>query len=113
MLKVSKTGCLDSTAKLLIASSAVYFFSFITADPDLWGHIKFGEDLWLNGKLVRFDPYSFTAYGQPWINHEWLTELIFYCIYFYLGDSGLLFGKLAIGIGVVAILYGTCRSGKK
>ena len=99
---------LNVAAKLLAFSSAIYFFSFITADPDLWGHIKFGGDIWRAKGLVRVDPYSFTAYGQPWINHEWLSEIIFYLTYRHLGDAGLLFGKLSIGLCIVAVLSNIC-----
>lgn len=109
----ARTRCLDIGAKLLAVTSAVYFFSFVTADPDLWGHIKFGQDLWHAKGLVRADPYSFTAYGQPWINHEWLAELIFFAVYRYLGDAGLLFGKLCIGVFIVAILSKICTFRKQ
>ena len=76
-------------------------FSYVAADPDLWGHIYFGADHWSTGTLRRSDPYSFTAAGLPWINHEWLAELIFFLIYDWLGDAGLLFGKLLLGLAVV------------
>ncbi len=106
------TTFLGVAAKLLAASSAIYFFSFVTADPDLWGHIRFGEDLWKAKTLSRVDPYSFTAHGQPWINHEWLAELIFYLTYRHLGDAGLLFGKLGIGLIIVSVVWkiGTFRN---
>lgn len=94
--------------QLVTASAAICFFSFVTADPDLWGHIKFGEDIWKAKSLIRVDPYSFTAYGQPWINHEWLAELIFYFTYHHLGDAGLLFGKLGIGLAIAGLLYHLC-----
>lgn len=113
MMKPVCSRCLDVAAKLLPVSAAIYFFSFITADPDLWGHIKFGEDIWKAKSLVRVDPYSFTAYGQPWINHEWLSEIIFYLTYRYLGDAGLLFGKLSIGLCIVAVLYYICAFRKQ
>ena len=99
---------LSFAAKFLAFSSAIYFFSFVTADPDLWGHIKFGEDLWKAKARAQIDTYSFTAFGQPWINHEWLSELIFYFTYRYLGDAGLLFGKLGIGLFIVALICKTC-----
>jgi hypothetical protein len=99
---------LNIIAQLVTASAAICFFSYVTADPDLWGHIKFGEDIWKAKSLVRVDPYSFTAHGQPWINHEWLAELIFYFTYHHLGDAGLLFGKLGIGLVIVGLLYHLC-----
>ena len=105
----ARTHWSDLAARLLALSSAVYFLSYVTADPDLWGHIRFGEHLWHEKALPRTDPYSFTAYGQPWINHEWLAELIFYFTYRTLGDGGLLFGKLGIGLVIVAVLWKICR----
>lgn len=95
-------------SRLLIFTSALYLFSYITADPDLWGHIKFGADHLLTGELARKDPYSFTAHGNRWINHEWLVELLFYLTYRFLGDAGLLIGKLAIGLCTVWILLKIC-----
>jgi len=113
IMKDTPSRYLDVAAKLLAVTSAIYFFSFVTADPDLWGHIKFGKDLWRAKGLVRVDPYSFTAYGQPWINHEWLAELIFFGTYRYLGDSGLLFGKLGIGLFIVAVVCKICTFRKQ
>ena len=99
---------LNIAARLAAVGAAVCYFSFVSADPDLWGHIKFGEDLWKAKALVRTDPFSFTAYGHQWINHEWLSELIFYFIYFYLGDGGLLFGKLGTGLVIVLLIQKLC-----
>ena len=113
MMNSARSRWMYLAAKLLAFSSAIYFFSFVTADPDLWGHIKFGEDIWRAKGLVRVDPYSFTAYGQPWINHEWLSEIIFYLTYRHLGDAGLLFGKLGIGLFIVAVLCKICTFRKQ
>lgn len=85
-------------------SSAIYFFSFVTADPDLWGHVKFGEATWQTKMLSPHNLYSFTAPDHPWINHEWFSELIFYAIYTLLGDAGLLVLKLGIGLAIVWLI---------
>jgi hypothetical protein len=103
-IKFGPVQFLAPLTRLLTLSAAVYFFSFVTADPDLWGHIQFGKDLIRDGHLTPNDPYSFTAPGNLWINHEWLCELIFYGIYRYSGDAGLLLGKLGIGIAIVMLL---------
>jgi hypothetical protein len=109
MRKDHHTEWLKISAQIVICSSTIYFFSFITADPDLWGHIKFGEDLFAAGRFVWSDPYSFTAYNQPWINHEWIAELIFYFTYRFGSDTGLLIVKLVIGLCVVGCLFKTCH----
>lgn len=59
------------------------------ADPDLWGHIRFGEDILAAGSIITFDPYSFTS-DQPWTNHEWLAEILMAVAYRHGGGQGLL-----------------------
>jgi hypothetical protein len=70
------------------------------ADADLWGHLRFGLDVLASKSLHTSDPYSFTA-DRPWINHEWLSELLMGIAYQSLGSLGLGLLKLA-AIGVVA-----------
>jgi hypothetical protein len=89
---------------ITVFSSGFYYFSFMTADTDLWGHIKFGEDLWVTKTLPHLDPYSFTAQQKRWINHEWLTELFMFFIYSRFGSAGLLIGKLLVGFAILAFL---------
>ncbi len=49
-------------------------------DPDFYWHLKTGELIAQTGSIPLTDPYSFTYFGQPWVAHEWLTELIFHGI---------------------------------
>jgi hypothetical protein len=93
---------------ITIYSSGFYFFSFMTADTDLWGHLKFGEDLWISKTIPASDPYSYTAHGNLWINHEWLAELVMYWVYRIFGSPGLLMGKLLTGFSVIFLLSRIC-----
>lgn len=95
---------------VIIYSSTIYFFSFITADTDLWGHVRFGEELWKSKTLLHFDIYSFTSQGQEWMNHEWLSEVLMYLVYTAFGSPGLLIGKMLIGLTVITVLFQICRS---
>jgi hypothetical protein len=70
------------------------------ADADLWGHLRFGLDILASKALHTTDPYSFTA-DRPWVNHEWLAELLMGATYTILGASGLGLLKLC-GVLVVA-----------
>ena len=92
----------------IIFASAFHLFSLVTADPDLWGHLKFGMDHVKQGALEWTDPYSFTAYGYTWINHEWLCEVIFYLVYKAFSDAGLLYGKLLMGFAALGFLILAC-----
>ena len=90
---------------LSVYSLAFSSFALITADPDLWGHIKFGKELWLQKSFPTTNQYSYTAPNHPWINHEWLAELIFYTIYNFFGSTGLLLFKCLFGQLLVHIIY--------
>ncbi len=72
-------------------------------DPDLWGHVRFGElTLQHHGPLLT-DPYSYSAQGQPWRNHEWLTEVAMALSYDSLGAFGLKLWKF--GCTAATILF--------
>jgi len=44
-------------------------------DPDMWWHIKVGQDILRTGHWPVTDMYSWTASGTPWIAYEWLGEI--------------------------------------
>jgi hypothetical protein len=58
-------------------------------DPDVFLHLKIGEWIWLYGRIPTVDPFSFTRFGQPWVAHEWLFELIMYLTHRIGGVMGL------------------------
>ena len=75
------------------------------ADPDLWGHLRFGQDLWDTGRVARGDPYSYLTGDRPWINHEWLAEAIFARVFSALGAPGLIALKTLLSLSVAGLLY--------
>ncbi|MBC7263119.1 MAG: hypothetical protein H5T64_02035 [Chloroflexi bacterium] len=60
-----------------------------STDPDFWWHLKTGELIVQSGRVPQVDPYSFTAAGQRWIAHEWLSEALIYLGYRAVGYVGL------------------------
>lgn len=97
---------------LIVYSSSIYFFSFITADPDLWGHIRFGKEILESNAIPQIDIYSYTANGMRWINHEWVSEVLMYIIYNNFGSPGLLIGKTLIGLVIITFLSVICFNRK-
>ncbi|MGH9256657.1 MAG: hypothetical protein ACRD3C_19025 [Vicinamibacterales bacterium] len=69
--------------------------AWTTADPDLWGHVRFGLDALRDHALTTQDPYSFTS-DRPWVNHEWLAEVIMGAAYSADGARGLVVLKLLV-----------------
>jgi hypothetical protein len=89
---------LNISLRISILSLCIFFFSDNKVDPDLWGHLKFGEEILRSRSIPFVDTYSYSAYGLRWTNHEWLSELIFYVIYLIFGSGGLIAFKVAVGI---------------
>jgi hypothetical protein len=82
----------------LVLLLAIYQFSENTADPDLWGHVIFGQEMLQSHGIPKAEMYSWTAAGQPWINHESIAEISLGGIHKLLGGSGLLLLKMVMGI---------------
>jgi hypothetical protein len=73
------------------------------ADPDLWGHIRFGQAVLTLGHLARHDPYSYSAQGHLWRDHEWLSEVVMALVYNTTGVWGLKLWKFALS--AVTVLF--------
>lgn len=99
---------LINVALVSIVAIVTMLATHTAADADLWGHLRFGADLLASGRLPVHDPYSFTS-DIAWVNHEWLSELIFAAVYTHFGALGLNLLKLALIGGVAALLWRTAR----
>jgi hypothetical protein len=60
-----------------------------TADPDVFWHLKVGEWIVQNRAVPETDVYSWSAFGKPWTDHEWLWEALIYLLHAKLGVVGL------------------------
>ncbi|MGH7365121.1 MAG: hypothetical protein ACREK9_01810 [Candidatus Rokuibacteriota bacterium] len=95
-----------------VMSLVFYRFSETIADPDLWGHVTFGRVVWHTGAVSQPDPFSYVTAGHLWLNHEWLSEVIFYLAFAAMGPPGLILLKTAISLIVFGLLYWQlCRQG--
>jgi hypothetical protein len=79
------------------------WWTVLQADPDLWGHTYFGLAHLETGHLATTDPYSFTAAGSAWINHEWLTELVLGALFRLGGDVALFWFRAAMLVAFTAL----------
>jgi hypothetical protein len=80
-------------------------------DPDVWWHLRTGQWMVENAQVPHADPFSFTRAGDPWVSHEWLSEIIFYGIWRWSGWAGLIaFSSLVTTAGFM-LLYARCCGG--
>lgn len=98
----------EALLRISLWAVLVAVLSFTRADPDLWGHVRFGADILRDFSLADRDPYSFTS-DQPWVNHEWLSEVTMGTAYEAAGAAGLVFLKLVVVLGFILLLCRTLR----
>ncbi|HEV2717163.1 MAG TPA: hypothetical protein VGU64_17995, partial [Terriglobales bacterium] len=78
------------------------------SDPDFWWHLRTGELIIKTHSFLRTDPYSFTRFGQRWVNHEWLSDVLIFAVYRTSGFSGLMVTFAAIIAATFLLVYRRC-----
>src|SRR6202012_1062848 len=86
-----------------------FFCGQSIADPDIWWHLKDAQILVQQHHWIRVDQFSYTVAGTPWVDSEWLSELMFYGIWKLGGVVALFLGYVVIVesmmVGVLALAY--------
>jgi hypothetical protein len=93
--------------RLLLGFLLVLLAAATTLSPirnyDYWWHLKTGALILSEGKVPRLDPYSFTSAGTPWIDHEWLFQVLAYAGHTVFGPALLVLTKSALLLGLVLL----------
>jgi len=109
-------GTISSTERrgLLAAvwGGCLLFLCGVTiADPDLWGHTLYGLRAIEQGVLVESsDPFSYTAAGAAWVNHEWLSERLFAECWRRGGNAGMTALRNAFVVALFVVSWPTLRT---
>lgn len=75
-------------------------------DPDLFARVAMGRLVISQNAVPRIDPFSFTPVLPKWIDHEWLSGLVFYLVSQGLGDTGLVLLKLGLAFATITCVLG-------
>jgi hypothetical protein len=109
---IATVTSLFQTRRVFVAILALGLFTMAArgiSDPDVWWHLRTGQLILQNHSLFHTDPYSFTRFGQPWIDHEWLSEVLLFGIYrvagFGGGYGGLIVAFAAIIAATLLLVY--------
>jgi hypothetical protein len=91
---------------ILIFSQAIFLLSKgLLSDPDTYWHITAGHWILAERTIPRQEIFSHTALGHPWLDVEWLAQIILYLSYDSSGWHGLiLLSGLVLSITFV-LLY--------
>ena len=80
------------------------------ANFDIWWHLKTGEIITKWGQIPNFDIFSYTASGNPWMNHEWLFQIIGWNLFEKFNIAAFTSIKLIATIGIAIAVYRTIKS---
>lgn len=78
---------------------------YTAADPDLFARVAMGKLIAISGSVPIHDPFGYTPRRPLWIDHEWLSGVIFYWLLRAGGDPLLFSFKLLIAGCSIAALW--------
>ncbi len=77
-------------ASMVLFGLIVFAANIEIKDMDLWLHLAAGRHILTNFSIPQVDIFSNTMAGTPWINHEWLFQVIVHSAYQWGGPDGLI-----------------------
>lgn len=90
----------------MLLLSVYLVFPKTIADPDLGWHLRNAEYMVHQHKFLRQDLFSSTTFGDPWMDHEWLSELPFYLGWKLSGMRGVFLATIVL---IETVLLGIFR----
>lgn len=100
-----------STRRVFLAVLFLGLFALMArnvTDPDVWWHLRTGQYIAEHTSVPHTDPFSFTRAGEPWVTHEWLSELLLYAVERATGFGGLIVVFAAVLCVAFLLLYLRC-----
>lgn len=82
--KMAKLGTL-----FFVTFAAFVAALFPSLDPDTYFHLAAGRDIATTGVIPRTETLCFWAAGEPFINHEWLFDLLAWWSFDFGGEIGV------------------------
>jgi hypothetical protein len=106
------TGSADGRAergigwlRILVLATAAASTLQAAKNYDWWWQLASGRLMVAQGRLLDSDPFSFTRPGFPWLNHEWLFQLVGYLGFRVAGDWLPALMTLLLGVAAYCFLF--------
>ena len=98
---------------VLLASLGILIFCFSQgiSGNDFWWHVKAGEYICKNHVVPTEDIFSWVRFEMeiPWVAHEWMSEVILYLLYQFLGAMGVFWISLGAAGLMLFLLWKQAR----
>jgi len=76
---------------------------------DLAYHLRAGVLTLDTGLIPAADTFTFTAYGEPWLNQQWGAQVVLAAVHRAAGWAGLAILRAALVGGLAGLVYLACR----
>jgi hypothetical protein len=93
----------------LLVSGGSLLFTFHEADEDLWGRLAVGRLVLSEGRVPAKDVFAYVPTKPLWVDHEWLSGVVFQEVHRASGGTGLLVLRAALGLGAISFLLHAAR----
>lgn len=91
---------------LVLATLAVLLIHGASAvNQDLGRHLKAGEIIWQTKQVPAINLFSYTHSDFPFVNHHWLSEVIYYLLSLVIGIKGLIVFNAVIILAAFALVW--------
>lgn len=74
-------------------------------DPDLFWHLRAGNDILEAKKIVLKDSWNYLFEGNPWVNQQWLIQVVFASLYKIGGFSLLFYFKAFLSMLIAFFIF--------
>ena len=91
-------------AGLLVAVAATK-----VVDPDLWWHLSSGWVISQMQFIPKTELFSYTAFGAPWLNQEWIFQVVAWIMFEYGGIGAITLLKFLLAASLAAVVFRTTK----
>lgn len=84
--------------------------NFDSIGQDIGRHLKIGEIIWQTKEVPKTNLFSFAEPDFSFINHHWLSEVIFFKIFSFSGFTGLILIKIVLIFIAFLLLFFIAKS---
>ncbi len=101
-------------AGLLLLGALVWAQLKPLGDPDLFWHLKTADILWTKGLFLRENHFSWVTPHGPWVNFQWLAQLLLWASWQLGGVGGLYVLRGGLILTAFGLAYATAlRAGAR
>jgi hypothetical protein len=90
---------------ILVFYSSVLFHKIDLPTDDLGRHLTNGKIIWETKSIPETNFYSYTEPDFPFLNHHWLSGVVFYFLFVLFGFNGLIIFKIVLLLSAFSLVF--------